>query len=253
MFEKDAYEANGFAVTGSAFSAKALGVMGAELRRVLDLTSDMKESELQADFVFEKDLSDAGRNGVGAANVGDAVFIAGNLARYSSLFGDLFNDSSIGAARHALGTDELVAHLINATIKHPGWGRRISWHRDFPNQYLSAKTSRQLRIMVCLDGMKEEGGATRFVPGSHLITDEAAIAEQASAIRPSLDERSGVCAECAPGSLVLIHPKVLHASPVNTLDRARRNIVMQIGVAGEELRGTHEYVTGARLAWNSLS
>ena len=115
-----------------------------------------------------------------------------------------------------------------------------AWHRDFPNRYLSGERSDFLWVMICLDGMTENGGATRFVPGSHRLRDEDAIAEHRQGIRHRLAQDAGRAALCERGDIVLIHPKVLHGSRMNRTTTPRRNLVLQVGVEGAALSGEPE-------------
>ena len=103
---------------------------------------------------------------------------------------------------------------------------------------------RFLRVMLCLDGMAEHGRATRFLAGSHRVDDGYAVQEKRGGARHRYDPQHGVAAACAPGDLVLIHPKVVHGGPTNTSALPRRNVIVQVGVAGMELVGERETVTG---------
>ena len=204
-------------------------------------------------FVFEKDLPAKARDGVPAAEVGDAVFIASDLAAHSPVWRVLLDQPALGAlARAVLGSDAACLHFMNGTIKQPHWGRAIAWHRDFPNHYLCPSRSSFVRLMLCLDGMQAEGGATRFIPGSHRIGDDTARqAKGEGGIGPSEARPApgdGVAATCAPGAIVLIHPKVLHGGPVNRGGRIRRNVVLQAGVPDDPPMGLPESVTGWLLA-----
>jgi phytanoyl-CoA hydroxylase len=103
-----------------------------------------------------------------------------------------------------------------------------------------------LRVMVCLDGMDEGNGGTCFVPGSHLVSDdEAAAMERTTTEPPSSDVE---VATCPPGSLVFIHPKVLHGGSRNASDRPRRNLIAQWGPADAPvcLYSEAESLTGLR-------
>lgn len=244
-FDLDRYESAGYGVVTDAVPAHMLTAMGAWLASAEAAALQCSAEEQARDLVFEKDLSDAGRNGIPATEVGDALFILGDLCRYAPQFGALLQlPALVDACAHALGSTGLVAHFMNATTKHPGFGRAIGWHRDFPNGYLSGADSRFLRVMVCLDGMAEHGGATRFLPGSHRVDDGYATAEKRGGGKHRYAAHHGVAAECAPGDLVLIHPKVIHGGPGNTSALPRRNVIVQVGVAGMALVGERETVTG---------
>lgn len=135
---------------------------------------------------------------------------------------------------------------MHAIIKQPGAPRKIGWHRDYPNRYLCGRESGHVRVMLCLDGMNERNGATRFMPGSHRISDAQAAEEKDAGIRHDLEAGAGVAAFCPPGGLVLIHPKVLHGSPPNESDRPRRNVVLQVG--GDDVTGKEtESITGVAI------
>lgn len=248
-FDLARYESTGYGVVRQAVPPPLLAAMGAWLTHAEVAARQCSAEEQARDLVFEKDLSDAGRNGIPAAEVGDAIFILGDLCRYAPQFGALLQlPALVDACAQALGSPDLVAHFMNATTKHPGFGRGIGWHRDFPNGYLSGAGSRFLRVMLCLDGMAEHGGATRFIAGSHRVDDGYAAQEKRGSAKHRYGPHHGVAAACAPGDLVLIHPKVVHGGPANTSALPRRNVIVQIGVAGMELVGERETVTGRPVA-----
>jgi len=132
-------------------------------------------------------------------------------------------------------------------LKHPRFGRRVGWHRDFPNGYMCTAESSFARAALCLDGMTEASGAIRFIPGSHAISDADARHEKADKVRHGLDDGAGVAADCEPGDVLLIHPKVLHGSPMNTTRQPRRNIILQAGTSTRFLNGKRESITGQPL------
>ena len=74
---------------------------------------------------------------------------------------------------------------------------------------------------------------TFFVPGPHLIDDEAARGEPGGGAPPSSGDVEAV--RCGPGDLVLIHPKVLHCGGMHMSRRPRRNVVLQARDATEPL------------------
>lgn len=235
-FDLQRYESAGFGVVRDAVPADLLTAMGAWLVSAEAAARQCSAEEQARDLVYEKDLPDA---------VDDAIFILGDLCRYAPQFSALLRlPALVHACTLALGSTKLVAHFMNATTKHPRFGRAIGWHRDFPNGYLSGTDSRFLRVMVCLDGMAEHGGATRFLTGSHRVDDGYAIAEKRGGAKHRYAAHHGVAAECAPGDLILIHPKVIHGGPANTSALPRRNVIVQVGVAGMELVGERETVTG---------
>ena len=131
-------------------------------------------------------------------------------------------------------------HFANITTKSPSIGSGISWHRDFPNEYICPETPQMVRTMICIDGMDDDNGATQFVAGTHI---EAEVEGKTI----SADDRRIVTASCGAGAVVAIHPLVLHGGLPNFSRRQRRNIVIQWGKRGVPL------VTGARESITGLS
>ncbi|MDA7416602.1 phytanoyl-CoA dioxygenase family protein [Xenophilus arseniciresistens] len=228
------YESQGYALLADFVPAGWLAAMREAVDQLQGRVASLQDYE-RARLVFERDLSARGRGGIAAEEVGDALFIIGEPETFDPIFLRLLSwPPLVQASRQALGRDAVVAHFMNVTFKHPRFGRSIGWHRDFPNTYICTQGSDFMRLMLCLDGMDEETGATAFVPGSHRVTDEAAREAKrqedvrGSAVPPTEGVRT---LACRPGDLVLIHPKVRHGGGMNTGARPRRNVVLQVGCA----------------------
>lgn len=235
-FDKAFYAARGYAVVRQALAPGRLRTLSDELDRLQAGCAQLDP----LDLVFEKDLPAAGRQGVAADAVGDALFIAGDLCKLSPAFEALLHlPAALDAACAALKAPGLVAHFMNATLKHPRFGRAIAWHRDFPNTYLCSEDASFVRLMFCLDGMTPDNGATRFLPGSHAVSDAHAREEKHSGFKHAHDALAG--------DMVVIHPKVVHGGPMNRGHRPRRNIVLQVGIAARTLVGERESITGRPL------
>lgn len=186
---------------------------------------------LAAKLVLERDLPAQKRGGIPAEATGDAIFIIGDPVAFDpGLMPLLLHPLALQIVRHLLGHDDIRHHLSNVTMKRPGIGSGISWHRDYPNRYICPARSSFLRVMFCLDGMSAEGGATSFIPGSHHLSDEAARGAHAAT---EAGTQTGTTIECPPGSLVFIHPKVLHGGAPNHTPLHRRNLIVQWGRADD--------------------
>ncbi|ONG53167.1 hypothetical protein BKE38_13200 [Pseudoroseomonas deserti] len=249
----DRHDLAGFAARGFALLP---GAVDAALRQsLIDAVQRVQDSvprlapELRERLTLERDLPATHRDGIEAGSVGDAIFILGDPVAFDAVFWSVLRQPVITQAiRAALGGVEVAAHFMNVTIKQPGLGRRIGWHRDFANGYASPPRSCFLRAMLCLDGMTGAGGATQFIPGSHRLADEeASAAKPPRGWQPPPDDI--VTVTCAPGDLVLIHPKVLHGGGMNRSARTRRNLILQAGDAAVPLRAPPalEAVLGHRL------
>lgn len=215
----------------------------------IQATTRTLPASARANLVFERDLPASKRGGVEAGEVAEAIFIIGDPSTFDPVFIELLRHAAVlETARELLGIGALVAHFMNVTIKHPRFGRAIGWHRDYPNAYICPESSAFLRLMICLDGMEASMGATRFIAGSHRISDERARQEKVRGGWPQPAELAGEAAECGEGAIVAIHPKVLHGGGINQNRRIRRNVVLQVGVATAALVTTEtESITGTPL------
>lgn len=252
-FDVAAFRRDGFGtVSGAVSPAVVAGLVGA-VERVQAGVADLSP-EMRTRLTLERDLAADRRGGTAASVVGDAIFILGDPTAFDAVFLQLLDTPGVvGPVREALGTTAIVAHFMNVTIKHPRWGRALGWHRDYPNRYACPAVSRFMRVMLCLDGMDESSGATTFVPGSHRIGDEEAIREVGARKAPPPGDIVAVC--CAPGDLVLIHPKVLHGGGMNTSARPRRNVVLQVGDSAAPLIDPpeNESLTGSLMGANAAA
>ena len=240
------YHQQGFAVLPGLVAPALVQRLQAATQRIQHGQAALPAA-LREHLVFERDLSVQGRSGVEASAVGDAIFIIGDPPAFDPVFGELLQHAGLcAAARALLGTPALVFHFMNVTIKHADFGRAIGWHRDFPNSYMSTAGADFLRLMLPLDGMDAEMGATGFVAGTHSISDEEARRLKPIKERPDAQAPERLqWAHCAAGDLVAIHPKVLHGGGMNRSGRARRNIVLQIGRADAPVVGEgRESITG---------
>ncbi len=241
--ERD-YLQKGCAVLDELLPRGAVDAIGALIADIQSKVRSLPPS-LAEHLVMERDLPR--RNG-DEAYAGDSIFILGSPPAFHPDFAALAIHPIItGLVRALLQTDAIVYHFSNVTTKRPAAGRAISWHRDFPNQYVSQAVPRFLRVMVCLDGMTRENGATAFIPGSHLVSDEDAGDKPLA--RRVAETRQAEHAICGPGSLVLIHPKVVHGGGRNVSRQSRRNFVVQWGDAGVPLStDNREILTGLGVA-----
>lgn len=240
------YQSEGFMVWPSALDAQLRIRAIAAIERIHQSCHDFS-AELTGLLLFEKELSGSARDGVPASEVGDALFLINDAPRFDPVFGELLQLEVIRQiARSTLGGEAFELHFMNVTIKSAHFGRAIAWHRDYPNEYICTPASDFIRIMLCLDGMDSENGATVFAKGSHRISDEEASAQKKQLDRATIQHLEP--AHCAPGGFVVIHPKVLHGGGINHSAKPRRNIVMQIGRAGRDFVALNrESMTGTVL------
>jgi len=180
-------------------------------------------------LVFERDLPARKRGGIPPEKTGAAIFIIGDPPAFDPTFARaLLDPCLLTLARLLLESDDIRYHFSNVTMKRAGIGSGISWHRDFPNNYICPSRPTALRLMLCLDGMAAESGATSFVPGSHLMPEHWNQSPSAIAERQPWKTIA-----CPPGSVIAIHPRVVHGGSPNPTDRHRRNLIVQWGRADD--------------------
>jgi ectoine hydroxylase-related dioxygenase (phytanoyl-CoA dioxygenase family) len=229
----------GFCVTPSWLDANGLVHVRHRVEQLHRRALSGDEPQLSSQCVFEKDLPASKRNGLEVNAAQNAVFIFPDPSHYDPFFLSILTAPKlIALVQRLLGTDDIVIHFANITSKSPHVGSGISWHRDFPNKYICPATPDMVRTMICLDGMEESRGATRFITGSQ---HDAAMKSNDI---PEGDARIGT-AHCEPGAIVAIHPLVLHGGMPNLSDHPRRNIVIQWGTRANLLvTDNRESITG---------
>jgi hypothetical protein len=139
-------------------------------------------------------------------------------------------------------------------VKEPGATKATPWHQDFP--YLPIQGSQILRIWVPFDVVTAEGGAVRYLKGSHrwgvvyhpvgfkaipAITD--AYVDSPYVDQPDFDadydRYDWLVGEAEPGDALLHHPMTVHGSPGNTTGNFRRAVT--------------SIYTGDKVTWNPHS
>ncbi|WP_340151428.1 phytanoyl-CoA dioxygenase family protein [uncultured Sneathiella sp.] len=217
----DAYRTNGFCVSEPVFAADKLS----QLAESLDCACKRAaiDKEMAESCVFERDQPADKRDGVEVGEDENAIFIIGDIVKFCpDALPFIIADDIVKMVSEILQTTDVIAHLSNLTMKSPRIGSGINWHRDYPNRFISPVAPAMVRTMICVDGMTEAIGATRFLKQSHLPSKNMSVPD---------DYRAGdvITATCAPGSVVAIHPRILHGGGPNKAATPRRNIVIQWG------------------------
>jgi phytanoyl-CoA hydroxylase len=101
-------------------------------------------------------------------------------------------------------------------VKMPGLAARVPWHRD----RTSVPPHTVCNLSVFLDDSVPENGCLEFVPASHLLPDDADVAQ--------VSERGPVHPVPAAAGDVLVHDvRTVHGSRTNISDTYRRSIVIE--------------------------
>ncbi len=171
----------------------------------------------------------------------------------------VFDPRITGAAKAALGVDELRFFHDQVFAKPPGHPGVVPWHQDY-SYWQRTAPAHHVTVNLLLDDSDEESGCLQFLPGSHRLPLLPAIPFDAD-----LESiREHVAAEltwdpqpvaCRAGEATLHHSHTLHGSGPNRSSRWRRAVVLNYMAAdvrvaddtGPLLRGVPHLAKGARI------
>jgi hypothetical protein len=243
-FERRAWEADGFFLRRSVFSAAEL----AELRRAAErVAAQAGSAAADAPGGYEVD---GNRYQPAAGSLVQYEHAAGSRTlrvvepfhQLDPVFDALVDDlrlvqpiaDLVGCERVSLWTDKI-------NLKRPREGSGFDWHQDSPYwNHACDHVDRLPNVMVTLDDASAANGCFRIVRGSHrrgilpgregegtlgpLFThpDHFELADQ-------------VAIEAPAGTLVFFSPHTVHGSEPNRSDRPRRALVLTYQPAGHEM------------------
>lgn len=119
---------------------------------------------------------------------------------------------------------DILFHYSKLHLKAPQVGSEVDWHQDFA--YYPHTNTDLVTALIYLDDTTTENSALQVVPGSHQhgladhYVDGYFRGKVAGADAP--DPAAAVPMEAPAGSVVFIHPLLLHYSSTNLSDRYRR-------------------------------
>ena len=120
----------------------------------------------------------------------------------------------------------IVLQYSKLNVKPPRVGSVVEWHQDFA--YYPHTNTDLVASLIYLDNATRENACLRVVSGSHrhgLLGHESEgyfVGKVSSPADVGLDDSAVVDCEGAAGSVVFIHPLLLHSSEKNLLDSYRR-------------------------------
>lgn len=214
-------------------------VLPEELISDLSLSLDKLYSNIKEDSITVGDIANKSPQKLSSLVKEDDYskpFIVSSVLENEKRFLDLIKlDTLWEYAAKSLDckVEDLLYHYCNITVKVPSFGPKISWHRDFPNRYISPKTSDFVRLLIPLEQMNSENGGLRFILNSHRILDEEVkdfygAHDEESCNQQALYISSNI------GDIVLLHPKTIHGSDMNTGKKSRPVFIIQFGKKNEE-------------------
>ncbi|MGI9282328.1 MAG: phytanoyl-CoA dioxygenase family protein [Endozoicomonas sp.] len=192
-----------------------------------------QDKQLLSDYVVPLSKLPEHRNpGVNPQDTEEEPYLIGEPVELSSTFAALIiNPGLWDIASSILGDDDVVYHFSNVTRKPANNGPSLSWHRDFPNQYICPEHSDCFfRLLLPLEGMQQTNGCTQVIANSHTLSDELAIREHKKRSLDIDQHDQSISLELEPGQAVAIHPKLIHGGQVNRSALDRNLMVIQFGL-----------------------
>jgi ectoine hydroxylase-related dioxygenase (phytanoyl-CoA dioxygenase family) len=192
------------------------------------------------DGIFDKGLIEKARAVVGGllssadlASVAEAEPEDGSKARRiwaptsrDELFADIAGDTRLLDAVEQLIGPDIVLQYSKLNVKPPRVGSVVEWHQDF--SYYPHTNTDLVASLIYLDDATRGNACLRVVAGSHrhgLLNHESEgyfVGKVSSPAAVGLGDAAIVDCEGPAGSVVFIHPLLLHSSEKNLSDLYRR-------------------------------
>jgi ectoine hydroxylase len=159
---------------------------------------------------------------------------------YSSAFNRLARTPRLlGPARQVLRDDELYVYHAKCNIKTAIDGTVWLWHQDYGYwQHDGVPTPNMATSLVMLDEATELGGCLYLIPGSHKIGTKDAYKDETTTSYPQWTIRKEIIRDVLrtspapipivgePGTAVLFHCQIVHASGHNLSANDRWHVYM---------------------------
>lgn len=230
---RNAYREDGFLVVEGVLSPATL----AALREALNGVTENPESlapHLRSKLFFEREHVKNNPHWYAGVltpeECGDSVRQVDDLALFDPLFARLICHRPMLDVLEALfeSTEFSFVNLYGRP-KAARYGNGISdgnYHRDTPFEEYTAYNT--VLVILCLDDMTGENGATSFVRGSHRVTDDEAKKPVWREVdKSSFGPGETFAVRCTAGSAVFFNTKTLHAAGHNRSERTRNTILLE--------------------------
>ena len=231
-WKKD-YREDGFVVVQDLLDPTTLSILRDGLQRIIGnlegLPPQLKEKIfLERDHVKNNPQWYAGI--LTPEECGNSVRQIDDVALFDTAFAELICYPPLLDVLEALfESPEFAFNYLIGRPKAARVGNGISngnFHRDTPFEDFTF--SNTVVVILCLDDMTNENGATAFIRGSHKVSDEEAKKpywRDVEAASVNLEEK--VVVRCPAGSGIFFNSKILHAAGHNRSDRPRHTILFE--------------------------
>ena len=141
-----------------------------------------------------------------------------NLLDLDPLFVDLIGDAeALSIVEDLIGNDFIVSHFT-ANIARPGSGS-MQLHSDLSLVHPPPwKEPWAINIIWVLNDMREENGATRYLPDSHKMNQPDALPKEADELMRPI--------EAEAGSIMSMDGRLWHTSGANIMQNEERGLLL---------------------------
>ena len=158
-----------------------------------------------------------------------------NPAEISAAYEQVLLDSPVVDAVAALIGPDVKVHHSKINLKRPGTATRVGYHQDF--SFTPHTNDHLVTALVALDNVDMENGPLRVVPGSHLtgqvsLWQGGAFTGQVDADAAKVYEANSIPLAQKPGSVCLMHTKLMHGSDPNR-SKAPRGLYICVYAAAD--------------------
>ncbi len=141
-----------------------------------------------------------------------------NPAEISAAYEQVLLDSTMVDAVAGLIGPDVKVHHSKINLKRPGTATRVGYHQDF--SFTPHTNDSLVTALVALDKVDLENGPLRVVPGSHLkgqvsLWQNGAFTGQVDEAAARYYEANSIPLPQKPGSVCLMHTKLMHGSDPN--------------------------------------
>src|SRR5262245_37555676 len=227
------YDNDGFVIVHDLLDPVTLSRLLDRLENIMEhresLTPSLKEKLfLERDHVKNNPQYYAGL--LTAEECGDAVRQIEDLALFDPAFaGCIYYPSMLDVLEALFRSSEFSFNYLIARPKAARVGNGISngnFHRDTPfEEFTYVNTA---VVILCLNDMMAENGATQFIRGSHQVSDEEAKKAKWREVeegKVNLDDK--VAVRCGAGAGIFFNTKILHAAGPNRSADPRYTILAE--------------------------
>jgi ectoine hydroxylase-related dioxygenase (phytanoyl-CoA dioxygenase family) len=227
------YQANGFVVVQDLLDETTLSDLRAEFERITENVASLPP-QLKEKIFFEwqhvKNNPQYYEGILTPEECGNSVRQIEDLALFDPTFAKLICYPPMLDVLEALFESlEFSFNYLIGRPKDARVGSGISdghYHRDTPFEEFTAVNT--ILVILCLNDMTNDNGATSFIRGSHKVSDEEAKRQYWRDVAPDeLDLAAEVVINCPAGSGIFFNTKTLHAAGHNRSDHPRHTIISE--------------------------